>query len=144
MGIFGGYSAGMAPGAIMPVAQGAAVPDGYLLCDGSELSRTLYPELFAVIGTTYGEGDGETTFNIPAGTIRLLDEKIAVVTSDKVTAFNVGKGNGVRKVEAALATSGQDVLYGGYGPPAAVDGYDTNNYVNLASQQLNLLIKYRW
>lgn len=37
----------------------------WLFCDGRELSRTDYPELFEAIGTTYGEGDGTTTFNIP-------------------------------------------------------------------------------
>ena len=44
---------------------GADLPDGYLLCDGAELSRTVYNELFEAIGTTWGEGDGENTFNIP-------------------------------------------------------------------------------
>lgn len=37
----------------------------WLFCDGREISRTDYPELFEAIGTTYGEGDGTTTFNIP-------------------------------------------------------------------------------
>ena len=40
-------------------------PDGWLICDGSAISRTVYAPLFAVIGTTYGDGDGETTFNLP-------------------------------------------------------------------------------
>ena len=40
-------------------------PTGYLLCDGSAVSRTTYDELFDVIGTTYGSGDGSTTFNLP-------------------------------------------------------------------------------
>lgn len=44
---------------------GLQIPYGWLLCDGRELSRTEYAPLFEVIGTTYGEGDGETTFNIP-------------------------------------------------------------------------------
>ena len=43
----------------------ASAPTGYLLCDGSAVSRTTYASLFAVIGTTYGTGDGSTTFNIP-------------------------------------------------------------------------------
>lgn len=38
---------------------------GYLLCDGSAVSRTLYVDLFTLIGTTYGIGDGQTTFNLP-------------------------------------------------------------------------------
>lgn len=41
------------------------VPSGYLECDGSAISRTSYPELFALIGTTFGAGDGSTTFNLP-------------------------------------------------------------------------------
>jgi microcystin-dependent protein len=45
---------------------GATSPRGYLLCDGSAISRTTYAELFAVIGTTWGVGDGTTTFNIPS------------------------------------------------------------------------------
>ena len=44
---------------------GATAPDGWLICDGSAVSRTDYAELFNVIGTTYGTGDGSTTFNIP-------------------------------------------------------------------------------
>ncbi|MHA7841867.1 MAG: phage tail protein [Winogradskyella sp.] len=40
-------------------------PVGYLVCDGSAVSRTTYAELFAVLGTTYGSGDGSTTFNLP-------------------------------------------------------------------------------
>lgn len=41
------------------------IPLGCLICDGSAVSRTDYSELFAVIGTTYGAGDGSTTFNLP-------------------------------------------------------------------------------
>lgn len=51
-------------GIIMPFA-GTVAPQGCLFCDGSAVSRTTYAALFAVIGTTYGEGDGSTTFNIP-------------------------------------------------------------------------------
>lgn len=43
------------------------VEDGCLLCDGSERSRTEYAALFARIGTTFGAGDGSTTFNLPEG-----------------------------------------------------------------------------
>lgn len=40
-------------------------PPGYLLCDGSEVSRTTYSNLFSVIGVYFGEGDNVTTFNLP-------------------------------------------------------------------------------
>jgi len=41
------------------------VPNGWRECDGSEVSRAEFADLFAVIGTTYGDGDGATTFNLP-------------------------------------------------------------------------------
>ena len=44
---------------------GSVVPAKHLLCDGSEIGRSEYPELFAAIGTTWGEGDGVETFNLP-------------------------------------------------------------------------------
>lgn len=44
---------------------GISVPPGHLLCNGSAMSRTAYPNLFAVIGTSWGAGDGSTTFNLP-------------------------------------------------------------------------------
>ena len=44
---------------------GSTAPTGWLLCNGAAVSRTDYAALFAVIGTTYGAGDGSTTFNLP-------------------------------------------------------------------------------
>jgi len=44
---------------------GNSIPSGYLECDGSAVSRTAYPKLFAAIGTAWGAGDGSTTFNLP-------------------------------------------------------------------------------
>jgi microcystin-dependent protein len=43
----------------------ASVPSGFLECDGSAVSRTTYATLFGIVGTTYGVGDGSTTFNVP-------------------------------------------------------------------------------
>lgn len=43
----------------------AALPPGYLRCNGAAVSRVTYSSLFAVVGTTYGTGDGSTTFNLP-------------------------------------------------------------------------------
>ena len=43
----------------------ATAPAGYVLCDGAAISRTDYADLFAVVGTTYGTGNGSTTFNVP-------------------------------------------------------------------------------
>ena len=51
-------------GSIIPYTK-SVVPEGYLVCDGSAISRSEYPELFTVIGTVYGPGDGSSTFNLP-------------------------------------------------------------------------------
>jgi len=51
-------------GVVNPYA-GGVVPNGWLVCDGSAVSRSDYAALFAVIGTSYGGGNGSTTFNIP-------------------------------------------------------------------------------
>ena len=51
-------------GGILPYG-GATAPSYFLLCDGSAVSRATYADLFGVISTTYGVGDGATTFNVP-------------------------------------------------------------------------------
>lgn len=51
-------------GVIAPYA-GDTAPNGWLLCDGSAVSRTTYSALFGIVATKYGTGDGSTTFNVP-------------------------------------------------------------------------------
>lgn len=51
-------------GAVMAFAMNAA-PDGWLKCNGAAISRTTYAKLYLAIGTTFGAGDGSTTFNLP-------------------------------------------------------------------------------
>ena len=64
---------------------GSTAPDGWLFCDTSAISRTLYAGLFAEIGTTYGAGDGTTTFNLPDGNnFRLIGSQTVAI-----------KGNGI-------------------------------------------------
>lgn len=52
------------PGTVTMFA-GAAAPAGWLLCDGSAVSRSTFAALFTVVGTKFGAGDGSTTFNLP-------------------------------------------------------------------------------
>ena len=65
----GGGGAGVdgAPAGTVSMWSGTAssVPSGYLLCDGSAVSRVTYTDLFNAIGTAHGAGDGSTTFNLP-------------------------------------------------------------------------------
>ena len=58
------YDGIVPPGMIAPYA-GKTAPEGWLLCDGSAVSRTTYAALYAAIGTTYGAGNGSTTFTLP-------------------------------------------------------------------------------
>lgn len=62
---------------------GPSAPSGFLMCDGSAVSRTVYATLFNVISTLYGSGDGSSTFNIPN-----LMGKVAVGYNSSDTNFN--------------------------------------------------------
>ena len=53
------------PTGVIKMYGSSTPPSGYLLCDGAAVSRTTYANLFDVIGTTFGVGDGSTTFNVP-------------------------------------------------------------------------------
>jgi len=70
-------------------------PTGFLLCTGTAVSRTTYAALFAVIGTTFGAGDGSTTFNLPD--MRSLHPKgaggvigLGVIAGSSVVTLNTG------------------------------------------------------
>ena len=62
-GLSGGGAA-LPVGAVVPFV-GTSMPSNMLLCDGSAVSRSTYSSLFTIIGTTFGAGDGSTTFNLP-------------------------------------------------------------------------------
>lgn len=80
----------------------ATAPSGYLVCDGSAVSRTTYSALFAVIGTTWGSGDGSTTFNIPDFRGRTSIGS-GTGTAPDATAHALGSGGGMETV--TLTTS---------------------------------------
>ena len=105
-------------GAVVAFA-GSTTPDGWLLCDGSAVSRTTYAALYAVIGTTYGSGDGSTTFNLPnltdkfiqgnatSGTVKsagLPDIKGTLIA--RVTSYN--GSNVISGATGAFAVGGKD------------------------------------
>lgn len=66
---------------------GSSAPSGWLLCDGSAVSRTTYSDLFSEIGTTYGSGDGSTTFNVPdlRGRLPLGKDNMGGSSANRVT-----------------------------------------------------------
>lgn len=71
---------------------GSTAPTGWLMCDGSAVSRTTYADLFAVIGTAYGSGDGTTTFNVPD-----LRGRVAVGKSSDTEFDTLGETGGEKK-----------------------------------------------
>lgn len=83
-------------GSILPWAAAGTLPTGYLECTGAAVSRTTYAELFAVIGTTYGSGDGSTTFNLPDYRGMFLRGLAGDATTDpdKTTRTDRGDGTG--------------------------------------------------
>ena len=79
-------------GAILPYPK-ATAPVNWLICDGSAVSRSTYSDLFNVIGTNYGAGDGSTTFNLPD-----LRGKHPMGYDSTQTEFNaLGKTGGEKK-----------------------------------------------
>ena len=80
-------------GAMLPYGN-TTPPENWLICDGSEVSRTTYAELFNVIGTSYGSGDGTTTFNLPDKRGR-----VSVGRNSSDTSFDVlGERGGAKTV----------------------------------------------
>ena len=76
---------GINTGVIVPWSA-SSVPSGFLECNGANVSRSTYSALFAVIGTTYGSGDGATTFGLPD-----LQDNVAVGKSNnKALASTMG------------------------------------------------------
>lgn len=72
-------SAAMPAGTVIAFA-GSAAPEGFIACNGALIDRTTYADLFAAIGTTYGEGDGSTTFALPDLTDRFIQGSTTVGT----------------------------------------------------------------
>lgn len=84
---------------------GSTAPSRWLICDGSAVSRTTYSALFDVIGTTFGTGDGSTTFNLPD-----LRGRTAIGagtgTAADATAHSLGSKSGTETVKLTSAESG--------------------------------------
>jgi microcystin-dependent protein len=70
----------------------ASVPSGFLECNGAAVSRSTYSALFAIVGTTYGAGDGSTTFNVPN-----LQDNVPVGKSNNKSVGSTGGANTVAK-----------------------------------------------
>lgn len=79
-------------GTVIPFSGNTAIPDGYLLCNGAAVGRSAYSKLFEAIGTTYGSGDGFSTFNLPDLTDKFIEGSATVGTVKAAGLPNI-KGN---------------------------------------------------
>jgi microcystin-dependent protein len=85
-------------GTMIPFGSATNIPSNWRICDGSEVSRETYADLFAVIGTSYGEGDGTTTFNLPN-----KKGRVSVGLDLDQEEFNeIGKKGGKKKVALTI------------------------------------------
>jgi len=83
----------MPAGSVIVWATGSA-PAGWLLCNGAAINRTTYSALFAIIGVTYGVGNGSTTFNVPDTTDRI----VAGVGANNAIASSSGRLRGTHQI----------------------------------------------
>jgi len=82
-------SAESTPTGVISGYGGSSAPSGWLLCDGAEISRATFAALFAVIGTTFGVGDGSTTFDLPD-----LKQRFPIGKADAGVASVLGETGG--------------------------------------------------
>lgn len=110
---------------------GQTAPAGWLLCQGQAISRTAYARLYSVIGTRFGDGDGSTTFNLPAA------GRTPVGRDPLQTEFATLGGTGGAKTHTLTVEqipSHKHGVLGGFGAGSMGGAYfraDSNNPANL-------------
>lgn len=133
-----GASALLVPPGSVSAYAGVSVPGGWLHCDGSAIDRTIYADLFAAIGTTFGAGDGETTFNIP----NLRGRNIIGLNSSDADFDALGETGGEKRHTLTIAEMPEHNH--GVTDPGHIHGITdpghTHSYVNqVGDQSVNTL-----
>jgi microcystin-dependent protein len=95
---------GVSTGSVIPWGA-TSIPTGFLECDGSAVSRSTYATLFGVIGTTYGTGDGSSTFNLPN-----IADNIVVGKSGTKNVGSTGGANTVASSGTLAGSTGNTTL----------------------------------
>lgn len=104
-------------GTILPFA-GSTIPTGFLACNGAAVSRTTYAALFAVIGTTYGVGNGSTTFNLP----KADDNRFLEFSNTLGTLKNAGLPN----ITGYMSTGNKSSVFWRTGTGAITQSYPSD------------------
>lgn len=143
--IVGVHISGELPGAVKDYGSGT-LPFGFLIADGSAVSRTTYARLFSFIGTAFGVGDGSTTFNLPdcRGYIIRGWDNGAGNDPDSATRTLVDKVTVVGDVVGSYQVDGMSdhnhyVVFrsgGGGTPPEAPGGGGTYIYATSSTYQV--------
>jgi len=86
----------------------AVIPAGHLLCNGQAVSRTTYSDLFSAIGTTFGSGDGSTTFNVPD-----LRDRFVIGKSSGKALGSTGGSSSITMTDATMPNHTHTIVAGG-------------------------------
>ena len=116
-------------GTMLPFA-GTVIPDGYLPCNGANVSRADYANLFAAIGTKWGEGDGSTTFTLPNFNDRFIE---GTTDTEKVGQYLEAGAPNITGTASKILFLGQ-----GFGTSGA---FSTSDYAGGASSGGGLAYK---
>jgi microcystin-dependent protein len=132
---------GVPTGGLVMWPTGSA-PSGFLLCTGTAVSRTTYAALFAVVGTTFGSGDGSTTFNLPNYTNRMPygttvgatgGSADAVVVSHTHTATSTDSGH--THLETYYSATG-----GGFGLQSGPNDYQATKQTGVGNANITTTV----
>jgi microcystin-dependent protein len=96
---------GGVPAGSLTMYAGASAPDGWLLCNGASVSRATYSTLFGIVGSTYGGGDGSSTFNLPDFRGR-APIGVGTGAGSSTGSFTTGAPTGTALTARALGTWG--------------------------------------
>lgn len=115
---------------------GKVCPSGFLPCNGGAISRTTYAELFTAIGTTYGTGDGATTFNLPNQDGRVLQGTNDLSRVGQYLAASLPNISGsVDGYQSLISATGAFSISNPGGAPVATEQQQKHNFfLNAASQ----------
>lgn len=128
---------------------GGTAPSGWLFCSGQAVSRTTYAWLFGVLGTTYGAGDGSSTFNLPdyRGRVAIGKDDMGGTAASRITSASTGGTNAttlggtggaqthtlsVSEMPSHNHTLNKDIVTvsGGSGLASGADRFWNGNYSN--------------
>ena len=104
------------PVGVIEMFAGSTAPNGWLVCDGSTVSRSAYSDLFKIIGTTYGAGNSNTTFTLPDMRGR--------------TPIGVGTGSGLTARTLASTTGAETVTLSASNVPSITTGTQSANHTH--------------